>query len=72
MYVKMSETFIKIDSLQHLEISWQTYATKKNSSVTNENKTVQRQKLSLLLTGLIQAAQAPCFLKLRKNALLLR
>ena len=27
MYVIMSETFIKIDSLQHLEISRQTYPT---------------------------------------------
>ena len=27
MYIKMSETFIKIDSLQHLEISRQTYPT---------------------------------------------
>ena len=26
-YIKMSETFIKIDSLQHPEISWQTYPT---------------------------------------------
>ena len=27
MYIIMSETFIKIDSLQHLEISRQTYTT---------------------------------------------
>ena len=27
MYIKMSETFIKIDSLQHLKISRQTYRT---------------------------------------------
>ena len=27
MYIIMSETFIKIDSLQHLEISRQTYPT---------------------------------------------
>ena len=30
MYIIMSETFIKIDSLQHLEISSQTYPTNRS------------------------------------------
>ena len=30
MYIIMSETFIKIDSLQHLEISRQTYPTNRS------------------------------------------
>ena len=30
MYIKMSETFIKIDSLQHLEISRQIYPTNRS------------------------------------------
>ena len=30
MYMIMSETFIKIDSLQHLEISRQTYPTNRS------------------------------------------
>ena len=34
------------------------WLSKKNSSVSNENKTIQRQNLSLLLTRLIQASSS--------------
>ena len=37
------------------KIRWLSY---KNSSVRNENKTIQTQNLSLLLTGLIQASSS--------------
>ena len=37
MYIKMSETFIEIDSLQHLEISRQTYP----SAWTGQKSTLQ-------------------------------
>ena len=45
MYINMSETFIKIDSLQHLKISRQTYPTNQKNlrSDSQSNYTLTKQ-----------------------------
>ena len=62
----MSETFIKIDSLQHLEISRQTYPTNRSkicvtTFTANFSKLVRTIQLHISMTSTFQSEYCQCF-----------
>ena len=62
----MSETFIKIDSLQHLEIARQTYPTKKIRAtaftvLTFANLSKLMRKIHMSMTSTFQCEYCQCF-----------
>ena len=68
MYIKMSETFIKIDSLQHLEISRQTYPTNGQKSTLQHspfwsyaNFSKLMRAIHISVTSTFQCEYCQCF-----------